>query len=606
MPGKDYSTPMARTFSRTFHWQFDSPVDAVWPILADTARFNEAAGLPDHDVTETPRPDGSVEYVARGRMGPVDLEWEEIPVNWVWGRWFEHIRVFRKGPIARLSARLEFTPDGDGCRAAYTLAAEPANALGWLVLSTRFFSGTEKNFGKLAADARDYAAGRRDDPFDHPAPSLAPGAVPRLDEQVARIEDSGFGHGLAKRLADRVTGAQNVDLWRVRPLALAREWGVAARETVELCLEATRAGMLDLRWDLLCPRCRIAKATVASLDALPAGAHCDTCNIDYGRDYARNVELSFRPSPALRPLAGGEYCLFGPMSTPHIKLHVTVPPGETRDAAADLAPGAYRLRTLEPGPQADLDFDGGGFPSVEVSADSVAAGAPSRDGNVSLVNRDTRPRTFIVEARAWAADAFTADRVATYQAFRDLFSDQVLRPGDEVAVQRVALMFTDLRGSTALYEKVGDAAAYGLVREHFAFLARIVREHDGAIVKTIGDAIMAAFHDPADALRAALAAQRTVADFNRDRETGEVALKIGLHAGPCIAVTLNGRLDYFGGTVNLAARLQGQSRAGDIVLSPAVAIDPAVAPLLGNLDSVEEESPLRGFVNPVPYLRLTP
>ena len=106
--------------------------------------------------------------------------------------------------------------------------------------------------------------------------------------------------------------------------------------------------------------------------------------------------------------------------------------------------------------------------------------------------------------------------MATLQAFRDLFSTEVLRPGDEVAIGRVTLLFSDLKGSTALYEAVGDAAAYHLVRAHFAYLAAIVREHDGAIVKTIGDAVMAAFHEPLQALRAAIAMQERVASFNAD------------------------------------------------------------------------------------------
>ena len=113
----------------------------------------------------------------------------------------------------------------------------------------------------------------------------------------------------------------------------------------------------------------------------------------------------------------------------------------------------------------------------------------------------------MVERRDWVADALTAHQVTALQAFRDMFSDEVLRPGDEVAIGTVTLMFTDLKGSTALYDRVGDAQAFHMVREHFAVLAKAVREHDGAIVKTIGDAVMAAFADPAQAVRAALAIQ---------------------------------------------------------------------------------------------------
>ena len=87
-----------------------------------------------------------------------------------------------------------------------------------------------------------------------------------------------------------------------------------------------------------------------------------------------------------------------------------------------------------------------------------------------------------------------------------------------------------------------------------------MRDHDGAVVKTIGDAVMASFGDPADAVKAALAMQA------RDRCDHELVLKLGIHVGPSVVVTLNDRLDYFGSTVNMAARLQGQSQGGDIVL----------------------------------------
>ena len=184
------------------------------------------------------------------------------------------------------------------------------------------------------------------------------------------------------------------------------------------------------------------------------------------------------------------------------------------------------------------------------------------------------------------------------------------RPGDEAGIGQVTLMFTDLRGSTALYGRIGDAAAYHLVREHFAFLAAMVREHDGAVIKTIGDAVMAAFSDPSRALAAALAVQNRVAAFNREHATSNGAegdglvIKLGLHTGSCIAVSLNGRLDYFGSTVNLAARLQGQSRGGDIVISEALAADPAVAGPLAQLRAERETATVKGITEPVAFRRI--
>ena len=601
---------MSRTLTRSWVWRFDSPPEAIWPLLADTARFNEAAGLPKHEVTEQPRPDGSVLYTAAAKAGPFHLNWRERPVNWVTNRWFEHCRDFTSGPLDTLCAHFTLTPTENGCRGDYTLTAAPANALGWAMLHTRFFESAGRSFAALAENAQAFARGERETAFDYRPPRPAAGVPERLTRLVRQIEDSGHGHGLAQRLADHVLTAQEVDLSQIRPLRLARLWRVAERQAIELCLEATRAGLLDLRWDLLCPRCRIAKAVVGSLDALPDGAHCGTCNIDYEQDFSKNVELSFRPAESVRPIGFGEYCLFGPMSTPHIRIHLTLPPGASRELTFETAPGRYRLRTLEPGPEAEVDWPdgqqvGGGFPEVIAAPDAIRAGAPAEPGRARLTNASKRALTLIVEERHWVRDALTADRVTALQAFRDLFSDQVLRPGDEVAVRRIALMFTDLRDSTALYGRVGDAGAYQLVRDHFAFLASIVRTHDGAIVKTIGDAIMAAFSEPAQALAAGRAIQGEIARFNDRHPDSPIAIKLGLHEGPCIAVTLNDRLDYFGTTVNLAARLQSESRGGDIVLSADMAAAPGVAALLGGSPTSRETARLKGFEAPVAFLRLT-
>ena len=597
---------MAKSHSRTFVWEFEAPPEEVWPFLADTARFNEAAGLPNHVIEDRPQTDGSVDFRGRARMGPFELAWREQPTNWIAEQWFEHCRIFERGPLARLCAVLRLSPTPEGCRAEYSVEASAKGLLGEALLRHGFFRSTGRSFGRQAAHLGAFLKGRQAMPFDYAAAPVTEAVRARVDAIVARLEESEHGRDHGRRLADYVLGAQEVDLVQLRPLRLARLWGLSDRVAVELCLEATRAGLLELRWDLLCPRCRVAKLVVGSLDQLPEGAHCSTCNIDYGRDFSRNVELSFHPAPGIRPLNTGEYCLFGPMSTPHIRVHLTLEPGESRRLAARLPSGAYRLRSQEPGPELDLERPEDGFPEMILEPEAVTAGALAPPGELVLSNRTPWRRTLVIEEREWVRDALTADRASSLQAFRDLFSDQVLRPGDEVAVKRIALMFTDLRGSTALYRGIGDARAYRLVREHFALLAAKVRDHDGAIVKTIGDAVMAAFIRPADALAAALEIQREVEAFNAGRPETPIRVKLGLHEGPCIAVTLNDRLDYFGSTVNLAARLQGESQGGDIVLSRPMAEDPAVADLIRDLAPREEQARLKGYDAPVGFLRLRP
>ena len=342
-----------------------------------------------------------------------------------------------------------------------------------------------------------------------------------------------------------------------------------------------------------------------SLDRLPEAAHCPSCNVDYDREFSRNVELSFRPAPAIRPVADGEFCLFGPLSTPHVAAQITVQPGTVREEPADIPPGTWRCRTLERGGVADFDLGSGdGMPTGVLDGEGVALGAAAGPGRLRAENRGSRPRTLVIESREWVADALTAREVTSLQAFRDLFGGDVLRPGDNVGVSAIALMFTDVRGSTALYESAGDAAAYAIVRAHFAFLTDVVRRHSGAVVKTIGDAVMASFAVPADALAAAIEMQRGIAAFNAGRGGTPIEIKIGLHAGPCIAVTLNDRIDYFGTVVNMAARLQDASVPGGIVLSLAMADDPGVASLLEGRLPVRDTRPIRGFEGPVTFLRL--
>lgn len=590
---------------RARSWHFAAPPDRLWQLLADTARFNEASGLGKYQLEELPQADGSVLRIGRSKVMGFALEWEERPYEWLEGAHFRQTRVFRKGPFSRFGVSAELTPEAPGrTRVDYVMQGTPANIFGHALIALRQIDRAFRHMSDLVELAGRHAeadlAGPA--PFEMPPSALAPGGRERLEAARGRLAAGPYGHGLADRLAALVAEGPDVDVAAIRPLKLARDWGVERLAAIELALAATREGLLRLSWDLLCPRCRGAKRSVTALDQLPRGAHCPSCNIDYGTDFTENVELSFQPAPAIRPVMAGGFCIAGPMSTPHVVMQQIVGPGETREIPAGLPVGHYRLRTIDPGETVDFVHDGGPLPGF------VAEGAGARLGEtgpgIRLANCDGRERVLVLERRDWRSDALTAKAVTSLQAFRDLFADQVLRPDEDVAIDSVALMFTDLEGSTALYQRIGDGAAYHLVRDHFAFLGEAVRRHEGTLVKTIGDAVMASFADPAQAVAAALSVQRHVGAFNAGQAGAGIRIKMGLHLGPCIAVTMNGRLDYFGSTVNLAARLQGQSGGGDVVISEALAADPAVRPLLEPFAPAHERAALKGFAEPVPFYRL--
>lgn len=608
---------MQKQQERVWTWELPASPAALWPYLSDTARFNEAAGTPRYAVTEEMQADGSVKRRASASYKGVAVEWDDPPYEWVVEREFRQLRIFRRGPLKSLSPmlKLEARPDG-GSRVTYRISGTPRGVVGHVLFATGLLDKIGKGLEAMVRQAGSFAIGQAEMPFDYTPPDPTPEQRVRLDSLTRQVAAGAYHHGLADRLARHIATAQEVDLIRIRPRKLAREWQVPVRHVAELCLDAARLGMLGLSWNLLCPRCGGAKASADTLEALPRQAHCPSCNIAYDGSFTRNIEISFRPAAAIRSIGEGEFCMGGPHVSRHILVQQILGPGEERRMTATLPAGEYRLRTLEPGDECIVRHEGGIFPAMlaedaATPAFTMQAETGEAIGVITMRNRSSRELTFVIESRTWRSDALTAHEVTTLQAFRDLLPDQVLRAGEDVGIDSITLMFTDLEGSTALYERLGDAAAYRLVRRHFGVLAETIREHDGALIKTIGDAVMAAFATPEQAMQAALHIHDRISAFNAEYglETGStdtaIGLKMGLHGGRCIAVTLNERLDYFGSTVNLAARLQGRSRRGEVVLSESLAADPAVAPLLRDRTTRRESAELKGFDRPVPFVRIT-
>jgi class 3 adenylate cyclase len=193
----------------------------------------------------------------------------------------------------------------------------------------------------------------------------------------------------------------------------------------------------------------------------------------------------------------------------------------------------------------------------------------------------------------------TAKRMLSNQTFRDVFKADNLSLDQRLQITSLTFLFTDLKGSTALYERVGDLAAFDLVRAHFHALLEIISSEKGAVVKTIGDAVMATFVRPEHAIHAGLRMRAAMDELNRKRGTDDLIVKIGIHEGPCLAVMLNERQDYFGQTVNIAARVQSLSTAQEIHITGPVLDAPAVAEVLKQREirPIQKQAALRGIAD---------
>jgi class 3 adenylate cyclase len=334
--------------------------------------------------------------------------------------------------------------------------------------------------------------------------------------------------------------------------------------------------------------------------------------VDFTANFDQSVELTFTPNAAIRRVPRVDYCVGGPQVTPHVVAQLLLPPGGSRPFVLAVKPGRYRVRA--PGLAAPLAFriEPGSSPAAEIAltAQFTVLGELSLapGGALTLTNPGESAQLAIVEHVEWSDQSTTAAEVTALQVFRDLFAREVLRPGGQVSVGALTVIFTDLKNSTQLYKEIGDAPAFGRVLTHFEILKAAVAAEDGAIVKTMGDAIMAVFSQPSAALRALVRAQRYLArpdDYTLPAGVSTahaphpLALKAGLHHGPCIAINQNERLDYFGTTVNIAARLCALATGEDLVLSAAVRHDPEVTALLGEyaqlLGTGSEMKMLKGF-----------
>jgi class 3 adenylate cyclase len=583
-----------------YRWEYDlqSSPEELWPLVADTNRFNRDAGVPAIEALSSK---GGVRRLRLFKFG-IPVEWEEQPFEWIRPFRFGVVRRYSKGPVAemRVQAELNERPEG-GTKLIYQVWAEPRNSLGNVAIPVQIGVLSKRKFGEIFRRYDEEIKSGKPRLYQ-PAPAkFAPGGEARLKVLSERLISQGAQAEIVQRLAEIIEKADDITLARIRSHALADYWNLPRRDVLEVCLWATRVGLLDLQWEMICPHCRGSAQTSRSLTGIQSQVFCDSCDVDFTVNFDRAVELTFRPNPSVRIVEGLEFCVGGPQVTPHIVIQQLLEPGATRELSLPLETGRYRLRSsdvaggqyiqaaADGSPEATLRASDEGWTNEELRLTSKP--------KLRLENAIDKEQWFVLERMSWSDQAATAAEVTALQVFRDLFANEALRPGEQISVGTLTVLFTDLRGSTQLYREIGDAPAFGCVMNHFDVLRDAIAKEDGALVKTIGDAVMAVFRRPAGALRAFLNAQQVLASPPEGQRP--LMLKVGIHAGPCIAVTLNGRLDYFGCTVNMAARLEGLSSGGDVVISSAVHADPEVAEMLygpeAELKSTRFEVMLKGF-----------
>lgn len=441
-----------------------------------------------------------------------------------------------------------------------------------------------------------------------------------LDERLAGLEAArSWSPRVVSRLEALIREGDDAALFRINPFTLAGQRGLDADEAVDLLLHATALGLFEMDWLLICPRCACAVESFARLRAVLRRYRCPECHNEYEAAMDDFIAVYFTVSPQVcvtryhRPetLDPFDYMYhfrgvregrlpdgrsFIDASRAALRGIGFLEPGETAAFTFEAAPGT--ILGVSPDTDADFALRIGTEPTIEAQhlrlsylgtgyepGEALLAPGPVR---LEIVNRTPSRGVMALEQippdhelTLLHFDPFlTGKHLLTSQTFKSLFRSEVVGGAQGLAIRDIALLFTDIKGSTALYQRIGDLNAFQLVQQHFDWLREATVRHGGAVVKTIGDAVMAAYPDAARAVAAALDMRRSVERFQQEAPERAMSIKIGVHHGAAIAVTLNDELDYFGQTVNIASRVQTMADAAEICITDEVWRYPGVQDLL--------------------------
>jgi class 3 adenylate cyclase len=436
-----------------------------------------------------------------------------------------------------------------------------------------------------------------------------------------------------------VRDAPDIELCRINALAFAGRNDLDPEKVIAAFLHAARMGLFELSWNVLCPSCGGVLDANTSLRGVHAKPYnCVFCAAGYEPTLDETVEVTFTVTPRLRRIAAHNsdnlsfldfthQLFFGSgLDLPEdyaarmqkVMLDaLELPPGEKALVSLQLPPGlvivfepvSHAAQFLEVKGESTTERRSLSFVCNNVSAPSGTTTLQPGPLRIAFENRMTA-RVFpgiwqtgseLDQILGRRRPFLTAKRLLSNQTFRDIYRTETLDIDQRLKITSLTFLFTDLKGSTELYEKVGDLVAFDLVQNHFKVLHEIVASEAGAVVKTIGDAVMATFPTPDRAMAAALRMREAMAALNENRKGGELTLKIGIHEGPCLAVNLNERQDYFGQTVNIASRVQGLAASRSILTTAPVINHAETAAILRSegLAPVPQQRAVRGIAGDV-------
>ena len=464
--------------SYDFEWTLDVTPKRMWPLVSDTDRFNEAIGLPapkftyDHSGPER-------KIFADANFNGMKVHWREHPFQWIHEREMSVLREFDSGPFEWVTSTVELHPLAGGrTRLIHRFQVKPRGWFGKLMTPFQFAFMTKRSlkkvYAKLETIANDTSCGYACDvAFSKPV-QLTAAQKQALGERLESLSKSISNQHLVTEFGKLIRSVADPIAARLRPIPLSQKLDCSLEQSLETCMRAVEAGLLDMSWDVICPVCRIAASNTSSLERVQEHGHCDVCNLDFEVNFAKSVEVIFSVHPEIRPIELKTYCIGGPYHAPHVLAQNRLLPDQFVDIGVDLAAGNYQIC----GPQL------ANLPEVRVHDDAVANRAelsigsstetslPDLQSGVSCVHIENRSESEILARFELASDrdeAVTAATIGQHSLFQQLFPGQINDAAALVDVSNVYLLAVKHLDAEGLIEKVGEVQ----VREFWATLQAI-------------------------------------------------------------------------------------------------------------------------------------
>ncbi|HSB73068.1 MAG TPA: DUF5939 domain-containing protein [Candidatus Methylomirabilis sp.] len=396
----------------------------LWDVLADTDDMDRETGMPT--VAYGPvvvSADAFYRQASARFKGLLSVRWREYPFDWVRGERYTFLRVFEAGFLDTFHGGAELSPNGDGTSIRLFAELTPRSLIGWVIARVMGWKGLRETLAYC-----DRRVAQRQSGLDipvSPRSRASPVDRARLDRLVVALRVASLPEMLIQRFVRHVTAAPDREVLRMQPFGLADAWGAARPDILRLCIQAARQGCLYHSWEVMCPNCRVPKASVSTVAEVPKQFHCDACGIEYTADLARSVELRYSVHPSLRAARDDVYCIGGPANTPHVWVQQYLFPGTERSLSARLGEESFRARALRVNAICPLEPDDGG--PTEVTFTYREDGwfqmrQRFRPGSVTIRFRNETARVVVavIEQERWDPRAITAAQVLSLDEFRDV------------------------------------------------------------------------------------------------------------------------------------------------------------------------------------------